>query len=167
MAVTYTIKQAQNEVEKYQRNREKKNYYNVKAKCSGNPVLAKLNIMIDHYRDVITKSAPHCKNKFTNSHGNAASSQNTSRGEYPLTYRFMLDVFQVENVKLLRINDYSLVCDAMEFMIKNINKCWWPTAFFDKKISEDKDVLVQEWMRNVEINPYFELVAETRALIGR
>ena len=167
MTVMYTIKQAQNEVEKYQRVANKKNYYNIKAKCSGNPVLAKLNSMIEHYREIITKNAPHCKNKFINSIGNAASSQNTSRGEYPLTYRFMLDVFQVENVKLLRFSDYSNVCVAMEHLVKNISKCWWPTAFYDKKISEDKDVLVQEWMRNVEINPYFELVAETRVLIGR
>ena len=166
MTITYSAKQAQEQVEKYQR-QSGKNWYNVKAKNCGNPVLTKLNGLIEHYRETIKKQAPHCKNKFTNSIGNAASSQNTSRGEYPLTYRFMLDVFQVESVKLLRFNDYNNVCIAMEFMIKNIAKCWWPTAFYDKKISENKDVLVQEWMRNVEINPYFELVAEARALVGR
>ena len=142
-------------------------YGNRKAKCSGNPVLTHVNELIDVYRSTIVSNAPRCKNKFKNSIGNDASSQSTRRCEYPLVYRFMLDVFQVENVKLLRMNDYTNVGRVMKFLVENIAQCWWPTAFFDKKISDDKDVLMQEWKRNVEVNPYFNLVNQARTLVGQ
>ena len=141
-----------------------------KVQCHGNTTVNLVNEFIDVAGKWIAKNIPHCKIKFVNSVGNETSNILTSRQPAPCVYRFLKDVFDVEQVQYLPSGVVGMnnVRIALLFLIDNVGKCFWPTAFFDDGVSQDKEVLVNEWLHNREINPYFaELVEQAKALINR
>ena len=136
------------------------------AMARGNYAVTAINTISAENYDLIKTRAPRCKNKFVNSLGNAASRMCTSRRVYPMIYRFIMDVFGIDCVQHVRADRLADIKIVLNYMIENIDRCWWPTAFFDNKVSENKDTLVNEWLYNMDVNPYFKLVEEAKALIN-
>ena len=165
--MTITFAQARKEVEEI---KNSKQYHGrcVPVKSCGNTTVTLVNDFIKLGGKWIAKNVPHRKISFVNSVGKQTSNILKSRQGLPLIYRYLKDVFDVEKVQHLPagIKGSNNVQIALLFLIDNVSKCFWPSAFFDDGVSEDNEQLAQEWIHNREINPYFtELVAQAKAII--
>ena len=142
----------------------------VKALSRGNTSVTISNLFLDVAGNWLAKNIPHRKISFVNSLGKQTSKKLTSRQATPFLYRYLKDVFDIEHVQYLPagLAGNKKVRIALLFLIDNVSKCFWPTAFFDDSVCENQEQRIDEWIHNCEINPYFnEVIVQAKALVNR